>query len=284
MARNRKRNRNRSKTKSKEIIVIILLCFVLSLIAFGVMFLWKNKETHVDINISDLCPVDGPRATYAILLDTTDEISQITKQDIQKRANEVLKELESYYKISLYIMDDQGLNKEPVATLCRPIELGDMGELAQKGITANPEMIKEKYHKFTKIMDNAIDQMLDQKFEGAQSPLMSSLQNLSLKLSTPTTFDNIKYPAGKNKIIFVTDMLEYTPTFSMYNKNADFELYEQSRASEKFGKNYDEDIEFWQIRRNNSGLPYVKLQNLWAKILRDLGDPNLTVIPLIGEK
>ena len=57
---------------------------VLASIAFGIYFLYSNKENSFNMNTTDLCPSVGSRATVAILLDTTEEISSVTKMDIQK--------------------------------------------------------------------------------------------------------------------------------------------------------------------------------------------------------
>jgi len=289
MARRKKSRRGRKRSGSAgEILMVISALLVIAAIAFGVYFLYSNKEQQFQSNAEDLCPVNGARATVAILLDTTDEISPVTKKDIQNRTSIILKT--RFYRLSLYTMNEDGLNPSPKATLCNPGKLNDMGQLARDGITANPEMIKGKYNQFKQTMSRAIDQILAQKFEAQQSPLLSSLQNLSVSLPTPTTLDTDKYPAGRNKIIYVTDLLEHTPIYSMYAQNSNLKSFQASRANEKFGKKYEEDIEIWQVQRNKFGRSTAKLQRLWFDIFENefgyskYRNPPLTITPLMGEK
>ena len=291
MARRKKSRRGRKRSGSAgEILMVIGALLVIAAIAFGVYYLYSNKEQQFQSNAEDLCPVNGARATVAILLDTTDEISPVTKKDIQNRTSIILNELPRFYRLSLYTMNEDGLNPSPKATLCNPGKLNDMGQLARDGITANPEMIKGKYNQFKQTMSRAIDQILAQKFEAQQSPLLGSLQNLSVSLPTPTTLDADKYPAGRNKIIYVTDLLEHTPIYSMYVQNSNLKSFQRSRANEKFGKKYEEDIEIWQVQRNKFGRTTAKLQKLWFDIFENefgyskYRNPPLTITPLMGEK
>lgn len=288
MARKRKPQRRKSKnTSSSDYLLIILLLIVLAAIAGGVFFLFTNKEEDFNLSSGDLCPTTGARATVALLLDTTDKISTTTKQDIQNRARQELKKLPRFYRLSLYEMNDQGLKPSPVVTLCNPGQLTEMNELAQKGITANPRMIQEKYNNFFTKISKATDLILDAEFEGQQSPLFSALQELSLLLPKPNILDSEKYPAGRNKIIYITDLMEHTDTYSVYKSNIDLKAFQNSRATEKFGKKYEEDLEFWVIKRNSSVFSTSDLIQFWGKIfVREFDYPkhqDLEMSILIGE-
>jgi len=291
MARRRRASRGRKRSSSLgEIMMVLGALLVLASIAFGIYFLYSNKENSFNMNTTDLCPSVGSRATVAILLDTTEEISSVTKMDIQNKTSDILNELPRYYRLSLYTMDEDGVDPTPKATLCNPGKLNDMGKLARDGYTANPEMIRKKYNQFKTKMSDAIDQILEQKFESRQSPLLGSLQNLSLLLPDPIGLDNENYIAGTNKIIFVSDLLENTPVYSMYVQNSNLKSFQRSRANEKFGKKYNEDIEIWQIQRNRFGVSSQKLQKLWFEIFENefgyskYRNPPLSITPLIGQK
>jgi len=288
MARKRKPQRRKSKnTSSSDYLLIIVLLIVLAAIAGGVVFLFTNKEEDFNLSSGDLCPTTGARATVALLLDTTDKISTTTKQDIQNRARQELKKLPRFYRLSLYEMNDQGLKPSPVVTLCNPGQLTEMNKLAQKGYTANPRMIQEKYNNFFTKISKATDLILDAEFEGQQSPLFSALQELSLLLPKPNILDSEKYPAGRNKIIYITDLMEHTDTYSVYKSNIDLKAFQNSRATEKFGKKYEEDLEFWVIKRNSSVFSTNDLRQFWFEIfLREFDYPKHQVLKmpiLLGE-
>ena len=288
MARKRKPQRRKSKnTSASDYLLIIVLLIVLAAIAGGVVFLLTNKEKDFNLSSGDLCPATGARATVALLLDTTDKISTTTKQDIQNRARQELKKLPRFYRLSLYEMNDQGLKPSPVVTLCNPGQLTEMNWLAERGYTANPRMIQEKYNNFFTKISKATDLVLDAEFEGQQSPLFSALQELSLLLPKPNILDSEKYPAGRNKIIYITDLMEHTDTYSIYKSNIDLKAFQNSRAKEKFGKKYEEDLEFWVIRRNSSVFSTKDLRQFWYEILvREFDYPKHQVLEmpiLLGE-
>ena len=281
-----KKRKNKSTSASDYLLIGILILVLVAIFAGG-FFLISNKEDDFNLSFEDLCPKAGARATVAILLDTTDEISETTKQDIQKRVDEELEKLPRFYRLSLYKMDDEGLDPTPVVTLCNPGQLTEMGELAQKGYTANPRMIQEKYNNFSSKIGEATNLILNASFEGQQSPLLSALQELSLRLPKPVILDPEKYPSGRNRIIYITDLMEHTDTFSIYISKIDLEAFQGSRATEKFGKKYEEDLDFWVIKRDFNNLSTNDLMQFWAKILvREFGFPilqKLEMTLLIGE-
>jgi len=283
----KKSKRKRKSTSLGDYFQISFLISILIAMAVGIGFLFMNKDEDFSLDSEDLCPKAGALATVALLLDTTDEISGTTKQDIQNRARQELEVLPRFYRLSLYTMNDKGLDPTPVVTLCNPGQLTEMGGLAQKGITANPRMIKEKYDDFSSRISNATDEILNASFEGQQSPLLSALQELSLLLPKPVALNAQEYPAGRNKIIYITDLMEHTDIFSIYQSKVDLGAFQDSRATEKFGKQYEEDLEFWVIKRDFQGLSTNDLMQFWGKILvREFGFPQsqkLEMSLLIGE-
>ena len=266
----RKKRSSRRKKSSKpfgDYLLIIVLLLVLTAIAAGIFFLLMNKEEVFATNSADLCPERGARATVAILLDTTDEISPATKRDIQNRGRNELENLPRFYRLSMYTMSDEGLDPTPIITLCSPGQLDEMSDLAKKGITANRRMIKEKYDFFSQSINEATDQVFNKAFEGQQSPLLSALLELSLVLPQPISLQADLHPAGRNKIIYITDLMEHTDVFSSYRTGDDLKAFQDSRATEKYGKKYTENLEFWVIKRDINGLNTDSLKEFWGKIL-----------------
>lgn len=287
MAKRRKsRSRRKSGSSVGDYLVLVLLISAVAAILGGIFFLYQNREQDFTLNSTDLCPQIGARSTVAILLDTTDEISGTTRQDIQNRARLELEKLPRFSRLAVYKMDDEGLNSKPIVTLCNPGQLSEMGGLAQQGITANPGMIQSKYDNFSTKISAAADQMFRSSFEGRQSPLLSALQELSLILPRPVLIDAARYPAGQNKIIYITDLMEHTDTFSVYQSGVDINAFRDSRATEKFGKRYEEDLEFWILQRDNR-INTSDLIQFWGKVfIQEFDFPksqNLKMSLLLGE-
>jgi hypothetical protein len=269
MARKKSQRRNKkSKGSAASLFGVFGALVILAALISGGVFLFLKSETQYSLNQDDLCPVDGARGTVAILLDTTDKLSDVTKSEILQKTDETLDTLPRYYRLAVYTMDENGLNKSPISSVCNPGKLEQMGQLERDGFTANPKLIKDRYSQFSAIVKDATTQLFQQNFEAEQSPLLSSMQSLSFELPKPTSMDQHKYKAGKNKIIFVTDLMEHTETFSIYRSGVSFDQFKKSRATEKYGKKFgDIDLDFWTVRRNISNFSTRELQEFWAKIL-----------------
>jgi len=269
MARNRKTRKRRSKSSGLGSIFAIFgaILILTALIGAGA-YLAINTEDEVALD-QNLCPTEGARGTIAILLDTTDELAQVTKTEIRSKILEIQSELPRFYRTSVYTLNENGLKREPLASICNPGRLDQMDSLAREGLTANPAMIERKYSEFENTISNAIANVFQKKFEAAQSPLLSSLQELSSLLTTPVDIDDEKYTAGRNEIIFVSDFIEHTDVFSNYRTGINIDAFKNTRATEKFGRSYrDADINVLMVRRNNNGFSTLQLANFWAAVFK----------------
>ena len=270
MARNRRANSRKRRSKSSggvgSILAIVgAICVLIALVGAGA-YLAMNTEREVALN-DDLCPKTGARGTVAILLDTTDELAQVTKTEVKSRILGIQNSLDRFYRVSVYTLSDDGLNAKPLASMCNPGRLDQMDDLARQGLTANPAMIERKYLEFEKVINSTINSLFAKKFDAAQSPLLSSLQELHGILPRPVTVDSELYPAGGNEIIFVSDLLEHTEVFSIYRTGIDLDAFDASRAKEKFGRSYDKiDLSFWTVGRNQGGFSTLELMNFWSKV------------------
>jgi len=267
-SRRTKTRKRRNKSSGGFATLIAIICAIVALIALvgAGAYLALNTEDEVALN-DDLCPKRGARATVAILLDTTDELAQVTKTEVKSRILDVQRTLERYYRVSVYTLSEDGLNPTPIASICNPGRLEQMDKLAQQGLTANPAMIARKYSEFETSISNSINSVYAKKFEAAQSPLLSSLQELNGLMPEPVNIDQEFNVAGKNQIIFVTDLLEHTDVFSNYRSGINIAEYESSRAREKYGRSYEDiDLKFWIVGRNKGNFTTMELMNFWAQI------------------
>jgi len=270
MARSRRSQQRKRRGKSSggigSILAIIgALCVLIALVGAGA-YLAINTEREVALN-DDPCPKSGARGTVAILLDTTDELAEVTKTEVKSRILNIQNSLERFYRVSVYTLSEDGLNAKPLASMCNPGRLDQMDDLAQQGLTANPAMIERKYQEFEKVITTTIDSVFAKEFDAAQSPLLSSLQELYGILPTPVTIEGELYPAGRNEIIFVSDLLEHTDVFSIYRTGIDFGAYDASRAKEKYGRSYNAiDLKFWTVGRNREAFSTLELMNFWSKV------------------
>ena len=269
MAKRRKKRSKRSHNSVGILLMIIgAIAVIIALVGVGV-FLYLNTETEVALNKEDLCPEQGARGTVAFLLDTTDELAPVTKAEIKEKILVTQQSIPRFYRLSVYTLSESGLTIQPVASICNPGRLDQMDKLAQDGLTANPVMIERKYGEFRDKNFSSVNNVFEQEFEGSQSPLLSSLQELSVVIPSPVDIESEMYPAGRNKIVFVTDFLEHTEIFSIYRNGLDFEAFRNSRAKEKFGKSYRNlDIEVLLVRRNIKNFSTMDLAQFWARVFK----------------
>lgn len=272
MVKKRKMRNKRNQSKNNlgtKLAVISAIVILTALVAAGA-FLALNTEKSVLLDQANLCPGIGSRGTVAILLDTTDGFSQITKEEVRQNILEVQRTLPRYYRVSVFTLDEDGLEHEPVASVCNPGRLDQMDNLAQQGLTANPALISKKYSEFEVTISEALETIFEEKFEAKRSPILSSLQELSVIIPEPVNVDVDSYQAGRNKIVLVTDLLEHTDIFSVYQSGLDFDAFRASRATEKFGKSYSAlDVEMLVVRRGQVNYSTMDVVRFWAKIFRE---------------
>ena len=128
-----------------------------------------------------------------------------------------------------------------------------MDDLAKQGLTANPALINRKFSEFENEISSAIASVFRQKFEAKQSPILA-LFKILVSLPRPVDIDDEKYLVGRNKVILVTDFLEHTEVFSNYRSGLNLTAFANSRATEKFGKSYNDiDLNVLLVRRNFEG-------------------------------
>ena len=191
MKKNKRRSNKRKKGSpfSDLFLILAVIIFIGMLIGAG-FYLFLNTEKKYALD-QDLCPKVGSIATVAVLIDTTDELAEVTKTEVSKKIETVLKALPRYYRLSVYIMDENGLQKAPVITACNPGSSNNLGQLAQRGLTANPAMINKKFDQFSDMVEQSIVKVYSDELEARQSPLLGSLQELSLELAVPLSWKDL---------------------------------------------------------------------------------------------
>ena len=285
MAKSRRSRMKRKKSSNSvgtTLTVIGAIAILIALVGAGV-FLSINTEKEIALNKNNLCPVSGARGTVAVLLDTTDELAPVTKVEVKDKILEIQKTLPRFYRVSVYTLTENGLTKDPIASICNPGRLDQMDELAQQGLTANPVLIEKKYKEFESAISQSISNLFEQKFGAKQSPLLASLQELSIAIPLPVNVDEEIYLAGKNKIVFVTDFLEHTDVFSNYRSGLSFEEFQKSRATEKFGKSYNNtEIELLMVRRKIDLFSTIELAQFWAKVFKKEFNSNIGSLKILS--
>ena len=184
MARNRKsRSRKRKSSNASTWLAILGAFGVLGILIGAGLYLAVNTEKEIALNQDDLCPKSGARATVGILLDTTDELADITKTEVRDYILKIQQELDRFYRVSVHTMDENGLTKSPSLQF-QSGRLDQMDELAQQGLTANPVLIQRKYQEFEDKITNAVDGIFGKRLKAVAFACI----NAGIELRVSATF------------------------------------------------------------------------------------------------
>ena len=126
---------------------------------------------------------------------------------------------------------------------------------------------------------------MNSNFEAKQSPLLQALQMISLKFNPPKDYPDMQIRAKRNKVIFVTDFLENTEFFSVYETGPDLAAFEKSRSIEKFGNDFRAiDIEIWLVKRNKEFATTQDIKLFWSTVFKRYLKSDISrIIELPGE-
>jgi hypothetical protein len=253
MAARRKRGSRRGGGSAGTILGIVALVVAIAGAVGGYSMLWYKAKAAPTLD-ADLCPQNGPTSATAVLLDVTDPISEITKLDLKREFQRIVAGVEQHGLIEVYLLTD--VEGQPQRTFhgCNP---GD-GESADPW-TSNPRKIQQRW-------DQAFNQPLRKIEEGMgdggtskQSPIMAGIQRIVIE-----SFTDAKLDGKPKRLVVASDMMEFTPAFSMYKSGADIKAFESSAARDKFRTPLDGvnvNLLFFQ-RENSAGLK--NLPEFWA--------------------
>ena len=133
--------------------------------------------------------------------------------------NFVNNEIEPGELLSIYILDDEiQKTRRPIFEMCKMRDGSD----AQK-FTENQHLMAKRFQKkFQGPLMNRIDETLSRKKSADSSPIFETLQTISVN-----SFD--KYQTeGLRRLVMFSDMLHYTPQYSMFTPHHSFTSLKES--------------------------------------------------------
>jgi hypothetical protein len=176
--------------------VISLLC--------GVGYYKLNHET---LDKETLCPNNGPKGQYVVLIDNTSPFPFTQKAALAQRLKTmVLNDIPEGYLLSVFLLGEKfEQHEKPIFERCNPGQWSDRNQF-----TATKKFVDKDFNeKFAKPLDAVVRQIsLDE--HSKLSPIFQMLQLVGIN-----GFDhaNVK---GDRKLIIYSDMLANMPDFSMY--------------------------------------------------------------------
>ena len=236
----------------------------------GVFWWFSNKAQGV--NAHNLCPLDGAKGQYAILIDRTEAFKEAQKISLKNAVNELVKKLPEGHLLSVYILgDDFKKETQALFSLCNP------GDGKGKSIwIENPQLLAQAYHdKFYTPLQNLLSQQLN--FESAkESPILEMLQLVNLNsLHDP----NVK---GEQKLYVISDLMQNSKSLDLYKNKPDFLSFESSYLFKKLWVDFSSiDVQVYLLNNHPKNLNS-NFVNFWKAYFESTKAESFQVLALPG--
>jgi hypothetical protein len=270
----RRRSKRSKKNAISEYILGTLAILVSLAIAGGAAYFFLIVKAP-ELNQS-LCPQNGPKGQYVILLDKTDPLTFTQTEALKTFMLNTARQTPIGYRFSVFVLGENFENNaKPVVEVCNP---GDGSEKGEHGdLIANIKKLKQQYESkyIEKIMNAYPKEFIGIKPANA-SPIFEMLQLISVNSLSDKSMQ------GEKKLFIVSDMLQNTPHFSMYSgKELSFKAFEASEYGLKQAlqlKNVSIEINLIltqpQLQRTSA------FSSFWGAYFAKAGHSDITIKPL----
>jgi len=250
----------------------------IALVGFGWLYsiYREGTENLVTLTPSTLCPVNGPRAFTAVLIDRTDAISEVSRADVAVKLHDLLDLVPRYGQLELFSIT--ATVKVPMAaelSKCNP----GQGKYVDP-MTGAPEMVQKTFaSQFQAPLDSALSQMLALN-EAPASPIMEAIQAVAV-----SSFSGEARRDRPKKLIIVSDLLQHSPNFSQYrDRAATFAQFQKSAGYKAVAADIrGVDVEILYLQRaTQHGLQTDDHIRFWRDYFAAQGVDNLHFVKVAG--
>ncbi len=183
--------------------------------AAGVGALGWTQLTHVPLESGTSCPVAGPVAVHAILLDQSDPITPVQAQRLSQVVDRIVDEAAIGERIDLYVLTVDGTQALiPRLSLCRPKSEGSIW-------TENPKRIHDRYvARFRQPLDEALKALMVPS-AARSSPIMESVKAVCVAAFGGLPRDTTA------RLTIASDMIQFSNLLDHY-KQRDFNMFSKT--------------------------------------------------------
>ncbi len=238
-----RRSRGRGRGRKSDAFPIgwaILAAVVFFAIVAGFGWLYVQASARNVALADDFCPLTGPSEQVLVLVDATDAISPITQTELLNHLSDLAGSVRKGGRFELRILEPGTDRTRTLFSSCNP---GDGSDLDHW--TGNPEAAQRRWRDS---FDGPLREAMAQALIAAgadTSPIMAGIQQIAVDRLGTEQLRSI--PA---QLVVVSDMLENTAYFSMYQSGADLAAFAASDAARRFRTNLaGATTEIWLIQR-----------------------------------
>ncbi len=258
MSRYKKRAR-----KNNNIGIIMIAVVAVALVAAFVVQNSKRQEAN-RFDKATFCPKNGDTSITVIMIDQTDPLSPVQQASLRNELEEVRDKIPTHGKLEVYAVGTTvSQTLKPVFSMCSPGNGKDVS-----GFDANPQLIERRWKEaFDKPLDRILDKLLSAP-AAKESPILESIQSIAV-----TTFNKPSSAHATKQFIIASDMIHYTPEFSLYQQPSDYDELRKTDYFRKMRAHLDAvNVKVLMFRRTTG--PNVQDEafiNFWTKFFNDQG-------------
>ena len=255
-----RRRSRQPKELRKHLIGGALAVLALGVLAAGA-YVYATAARPPTLDHTSLCPVGGPHAETVVLLDSTDQIPDIAKQEIRTALTDVAETLPTYELLEIRLLDPKLPGGRMIFSKCNP---GDGSGLSE--YTANPRLARQRW------LDGfraPLDAALNAGFEpapGKTSPIMETIQRIAVERFTGRNVEE-----APKTLIVISDMLQHGPDYSQYGGDLTYDRFKKSSAYKKVQTDlHGAQVSIYYIQRQ-TGRPINSVDHIrfWSEWVRD---------------
>ena len=201
------RKQGRGPSPASVLVPLLLIIGLVSAISYG----WYMAR-KADIPIDELtnCPTkQGPSAVHVVLIDVTDELSALTRDEILQHVQRIQGKVGYLDRIEVFGLgpNDEGIT-EPLFAACNPGRVEDMNALYQ-----NPMLAEKRWMAFDGKLEQALMDVVTTE-ESQRSPILEAIRRISVK-----TFGEPEFDRSEKFLYVFSDLLQHNPgIYSQYTR------------------------------------------------------------------
>lgn len=230
--------------------------------AIGAFFFMGKTEREMAIDERTLCPLSGPVAISAVLIDATDMLDAVQVAAVRQLVERQIRDAAPGTLFAFGVVGEDPARRGAIRALCKPRAGTDVSQLTQ-----NVPAVQKRYDERFLQPVREILASLGTSAEASQSPIMESLQ--SLITGTP---DFLSFP-GSREVVVISDLLQHSDAMSFY-RGEDWRSFSDSAAFGRLSENMvGADVTIYQIARP----PVARIddpaavEDFWARYLDHQG-------------
>ncbi|QRM35448.1 hypothetical protein [Microvirga sp. VF16] len=195
--------------------------FALTLLGCGILvYIWMTSKTPPILDSATLCPPEGPHSATVILLDSSDALPGVTRQELLTYLVDTAEAMPEHGLLEIRRLSQDAPGGSTVFSKCSP-GTGDGDSV----ITTNPELRRKRWReRYLEPLKRELEAGLSPA-ESKTSPILATLQGIAVE-----RFGGNRAAAMPKTLIVVSDLIEHGSDYSQYQGDLSYGRFQRSNA------------------------------------------------------